>query len=154
MRGKIEAAAGATAILGAFFLSTFAFSRKSRQAIWERAGGVSELSGQRTNRMECAHLNHFKDKNLTWYDNPENGLLVTLFEHAAHHRMFMLNPRAIGLTYKANKSAYYSILERIYKLENFEDEEDIEKKIQEGMRMWREYYKRRKIEQISFLGES
>ena len=61
------------------WLAFNAFSRSSREKIWERAGGVSEISGFSHEALECAHVNHDRDSG--YYDDPDNGMLVTPWEH-------------------------------------------------------------------------
>lgn len=64
-------------------LGTGAFSWATRQIIKQRAGGVSELSGTNGVPMHCSHIDHRRD--IPNYDDPENGLYVTIYEHLEQH---------------------------------------------------------------------
>ncbi|BCX13733.1 MAG: hypothetical protein KatS3mg085_265 [Candidatus Dojkabacteria bacterium] len=126
-------------IAGIVILGSFAFSKASRKAIWERAKGVSELSGERTRRMECAHLDHDQTKN--YYDDPNNGLLVTIFEHHAHHLFFEGRAFLIGLSEEANEVAIQKTWDRIFEFEKNISEEEAEMKVQEAIIRWANYYR-------------
>lgn len=89
-----------------------AFSPRSREEIKNRAGGKSELSGlspQDGHIMHAAHLNH--DKNRPDYDDPRNGMYLTVTEHYEQHVNAIGRAREIGLSEKANQWA-------VNKLEN------------------------------------
>jgi hypothetical protein len=104
------------------FLLTNAFSKKTRREIWERAGGVSELSGE-GGRVECAHYNH--DRSGPAYDDPNNGLLVTIYEHlhsdevghVPQRQYYPQDPLPNGLKPEWNEWAIKKIEERLPKQE-------------------------------------
>jgi len=83
-----------------------AFSRKSKEEIWKRDGGVSALSGQ-NGRLEASHISHAKDER---YDDPSNGRLLTTREHYIDH--YNRHGRN-GLTMAGNKWALRKIWERL-----------------------------------------
>lgn len=55
-------------------LSQFAFTRKVREEIWKRDGGVCQNCGS-TEHLFCAHYCHSKDN--PDYNNPDNGRLLS-----------------------------------------------------------------------------
>lgn len=62
-------------------ISQLAFSRKAREAIWERDGGMCQVTGE-TSRLECAHYSHRRG---VGYNDPDNGRLLTVREHYKDH---------------------------------------------------------------------
>lgn len=83
-----------------------AFSRRSREEIRTRAGGVSEWSGDGVHNghtMHCAHLNH--DRTRPDYDNPQNGVYLTVTEHYEQHKGAIGRARELGLTEEGNNWA-------------------------------------------------
>ncbi|MCS7317654.1 MAG: hypothetical protein NZZ41_05010 [Candidatus Dojkabacteria bacterium] len=109
-----------------------AFSIKSRRIIQQRTKDKSEISGNISGQMECAHLNH--DKNNLDYDNPENGKYVTIIEHYAQHLIHIGIGRCIGLTEEVNKYAIQQILKRMKRPPS-------KKQINNTVQCWLEYYK-------------
>jgi hypothetical protein len=102
----------AGSLIGLATLTTSAFSINSKQKIWDRANSHSELSGENTVRMECNHMTH--DKASPLYDDPRNGMLVTIAEHYSFHLMFRGRAGEIGLSENHNE---YAIRECRYRLE-------------------------------------
>lgn len=87
-------------------LTLSAFSPSSREVIKNRAGGKSELSGLGTEDghiMHAAHLNH--DKTNPNYDDPRNGVYLTVTEHYQQHLDARGKAREIGLNEHANEWA-------------------------------------------------
>lgn len=84
-----EALIGTIAIFASLELSKWAFSKRTRDAIKDRArranNGVlaSELSGRSDMPCECAHLSH--DRNDPNYDKPSQGIYLTIEEHLNQH---------------------------------------------------------------------
>lgn len=86
------------------------FGIETKQTIWERADGKSELNPELTGfRLETAHLSHVKNSN---YNNPENGLLVTTLEHYCHHLLHFKHPHKIGLSVSHNNFAIQETCKR------------------------------------------
>jgi hypothetical protein len=63
-------------------LANSAFSWKTKQAIKQRDGGQSVLSGK-TENLHAAHIDH--NKNNPRYDDASNGRLLTAEEHLKDH---------------------------------------------------------------------
>ncbi|MFZ5438048.1 MAG: hypothetical protein ACOZAK_03275 [Patescibacteria group bacterium] len=85
--------------IGLLVIASFgAFSKKTKQEIWERDGGKSKLSGQRE-RLHAAHIDHSRDEK---YDKASNGRLLTVREHYQDH--YKRHGRN-GLTTSGNKWA-------------------------------------------------
>lgn len=93
-----------------------AFSKKTRDEIKKRAGGVSEISGTNGTLMHAMHLNHTKDET---YDSPERGLFVTILEHLNFHRQHIGDADSIGLTEDQNN---WSISMLIRNITNHEED--------------------------------
>lgn len=93
-------------------LATASFSRSSRNDIWKRSRGLSELSGFSELPKECCHFNH--SRNYPLYDDTSNGLLTTVLEHYVFHRMFTGREREIGLNKHDNEFAIRETLGRFY----------------------------------------
>lgn len=90
-----------------------AFSMSTKRIIKHRARManperrlVSEVSGTNTYKMHAAHYNHRKDEN---YDNPDNGVLLTLPEHFYHHLSYRGKAELMGLTEEQNENAIKSL---------------------------------------------
>lgn len=105
---------GALTAIGIYF-TTNAFTRSVRRQIWERAGGVSELSGRSDWPRECSHYNH--DREYIDYNNPNNGILVLRGEHYIQH---IENEGNNGLDYDGNQWALEQIWERMTPTERSE----------------------------------
>lgn len=108
------------AVLSTLEISKWAFSWKTRQEIKERAGYTSEISGRDDLPLECSHFNHSRD--YEYYDDPTNGIYVTIYEHLAihqeagrHRTQYGLLPN--GLTKDQNLWAINKIRERINEYE-------------------------------------
>lgn len=103
-----------TAELPAYMQDAYpAFSGFARHVIAERANGVSELGGFSEwphMPLERAHINH--DYDSPRYNDPGNGLMVTIIEHYAQHEMYSAEPVRIGITKEANDWATAQLLER------------------------------------------
>jgi len=96
-----------TAIVGGIYLlSNLAFSKKSAREIGKRAGWKSEISGKSFWDgwvLHMAHKNH--DKSSPLYDDPSQGVCVTVEEHLEMHEEAVGNEEAIGLCVQANNYA-------------------------------------------------
>lgn len=116
MRGK-EFFIGVVALGIAVELSNYAFSLQSRNKIRDRArsklGYVgSEVSGvpEWEEHMEAAHIDHSRDN--PDYDNPENGVLMTVAEHLVDH---IEREGRNGLSRRHNLEAIQSLKQRVVK---------------------------------------
>jgi hypothetical protein len=112
-------------------VSTAAFGMFSKRKIKKRAGGRSELSGQKSDWMHCSHINH--DKSREDYNSPLNGMYITLAEHYAFHELHEGCADEIGLSERHNNRAVQGLrgqLRRKYnQIEYYE-------KIQEARDAW------------------
>lgn len=81
-----------------------AFRGGVRDILMERAGYKSEVSGDSSMALQRAHIDHTRNER---YNHPNNGVVMTVKEHLAHHILFVHNPEFIGLTYTGN---VYAIL--------------------------------------------
>lgn len=100
------------------WLVSNAFTKASREKIWQRAEGRSELSGD-YQHLECAHLDHSRSN--PDYNNPDNGLLVTIYEHLnspevghiPQREFYPESPLPNGLTPEWNEAAIRLIEQRL-----------------------------------------
>ncbi len=90
--------------------SELAFGKNIRDKIRERANNRSEISGRGDLPMECGHKVHGYSKDR---QKPENGLLMTIFEHFMHHFKFQGKAHEIGLSERSNNWAIKQIGNRI-----------------------------------------
>ena len=94
-------------LLAAIEASRWAFSKQTRLKMFKRAGGASEISGERFEdgvMLHCMHFNH--DKSNPNYDEPEAGLVVTVQEHLDYHLSYVGRAHEINLKECQN---YYAI---------------------------------------------
>jgi len=72
-------------LAGLIMLLTSAFSGRTKWAIRTRANDVSELSREAVRGLphHCAHINH--NMNESDYDDPNNGIYTTIWEHRFQH---------------------------------------------------------------------
>lgn len=98
----------AVSLLG--IISSFAFTRKTREDVYSRSGGKSEISGVKYTQMEVMHTDHSRDSN---YDSPKRGLLVGILEHLIFHRVHKGRAKEIGLTEEQNDNAINLIFGRM-----------------------------------------
>ena len=94
-----------------FFL---AFSLRARDLIRKRAGYKSEISGSK-DFLECGHKNH--SRKYPGYDNPDNGVLMTIWEHLQDHTNRANDPN-LGLNKEQNDWAIARLKERIKIIED------------------------------------
>ena len=100
------------AVVGVIFeVSNWAFDHRSRNLIWERAKGRSEVTGLNGRPLECSHIDH--DRQSGYYQHPDNGLLLRDVEHLAYHIDFIGRARSIGLTEQGNDYAIEQIQKRV-----------------------------------------
>lgn len=102
-------------ITAGVFLASNAFSRAVRRQIWDRAGGVSELSGRSDWPRECAHYDHDRDN--PDYNNPDNGILLLRNEHYMQHVDY---EGSNGLDEDGNQWALEQIWDRMTEVERQE----------------------------------
>jgi len=90
------------------------FSTPTKTEIKRRARQHSELSGENSRPLCCAHLRHQAGKPPSWYfETPANGRLVTDIEHWAHHFLFYPIPRIIGLSKKQNLKTIVTLYSQV-----------------------------------------
>ena len=113
------------------------FNSEARYEIKKRSGNKSELDGKEylPSLLKCGHLNH--DKDHPDYNNPENGMRVTIWQECAYHQMYMFEPEKIGMDDMENKSVIMSYMKRFYR-KGFSLEE-VREKIGEAIELWLEY---------------
>ncbi len=89
------------------------FSRKTREQIWERDGGVCQSCGQTHQfaQLECSHQNH--DRKSKAYDDPANGALNCLMCHYLFHLAHKGVANQIGLSEHNNDRAIQGIYDRM-----------------------------------------
>lgn len=112
-----------------------AYLKKIRQEIKERAGNKSELSGRSDRPLEAAHLDHTRGDD---YQDPNNGILCTDIEHAAHHIIHQGNAEAIGLGEHQNEWAVGTILTRVFNFSRAKGIPDSQttQEIHEAINLW------------------
>lgn len=93
-------------------IGRFGFSFDVREKIRKRAGHKSELSGtpDEVERCECAHIDHNREN--PDYNNPENGIYMTVTEHLIDH---LTRAGANGLSEEHNNMAIRSLESRVIK---------------------------------------
>lgn len=121
-------------LTASLFLSSFAFSSRSRDVIKERAKWRSEISGRSDMPCECLHFNH--NKKNSFYNNPANGVYATAIEHLAHHILYRNRPDGIGLNKYENNWAIDTLWKRVlsyYELKNLTEDDmvaELEKQLE------------------------
>ena len=116
------------------------FNTEARYEIKKRSGKRSELDGKEylPSLLKCGHLNH--DKNSPDYNNPENGLRVTIWQECAYHMINQPKPSKIGLSHENNMRAVQSNMQDIIQLGYTYDE--MRELIGEAIEQWMEYLER------------
>jgi len=107
---KLETTLNVVSAVGLLTLvSLGAFPRSRKRKIWNRAGGYSELSGNRSMFMEASHIEHGSNM------SPDNGVLLTDIEHLAVHQQIKDRRahRQFGLTRRANNAAIDLVEDRV-----------------------------------------
>ena len=81
------------------------FNSEARHEIKKRSGNKSELDGKEylPSMLKCGHLNH--DKESPDYNNPDNGMRVTIWQECAYHMIHQPRPEDIGLSNENNRRA-------------------------------------------------
>ncbi len=117
------------------------FTKPIRIEIKERANERSELSGENSRPLVCAHIIHRGNKKGR-FDYSENGLLVTDIEHLAHHRLFEQNPRKIGLSKEQNNLSIFSLTRDVEKYNEGNDisKEETQEKFEDAIKSWIELF--------------
>lgn len=113
------------------------FTKPVRLTIKERANEKSELSGENSRPLVCAHLRH-RGGRRGRFDRPENGLLVTDIEHFAHHKLFKDNPERIGLSTDQNDLSILTLTRTIktYNKEHRITDEETQEKYENAVESW------------------
>jgi hypothetical protein len=99
----------AAGIIG--ILSLAAFSPASRRKILQRDGWQCQVTGKKASdgwMLHAAHKNH--DKSLSNYDDPANGITLSVEAHLAMHIAARNQADTIGLSEAANDFAIASLL--------------------------------------------
>lgn len=95
----------------------WAFSARTKRQIVSRAtdpeDGIakSEVSGRYDEPLQAAHINHSRSSG--YYDNPDNGVLMTVSEHLIDH---IQREGKNGLTKSGNRLAIHLLKEQIVDL--------------------------------------
>jgi len=89
------------------------FSSQVKREIKYRAKQLSELSGENSRPLVCAHLKHQGGRPEGIFDYARNGRLVTDIEHLVHHELFLEIPRLIGLSRKQNDRTIEGLFENV-----------------------------------------
>jgi len=96
-------------------LSNFAFNSRGKADIYERSRlrfgyYASEISGRHDLPFQAAHINHKRGKH---YNQPSNGILVTVDEHLIDH---ILREGENGLTRAGNYAAIQLLTNQVFDL--------------------------------------
>ncbi len=119
------------------------FSSEIKREIKRKAKHLSELSGENTRPLSCAHLKHQGGRPPSkYFERTSNGRLVTDIEHLAHHELFRGISRLIGLSEKQNEKSIKALREDVneYNNENNVNYKIYEKKYREAQDRWIELY--------------
>ncbi|MCB1712581.1 MAG: HNH endonuclease [Candidatus Riesia sp.] len=110
MRGERlrDAALTVAFVATASYLSTSAFTSKSRREILQRDGNMCRECGA-TDHLEAAHIDHNKKKKN--YDSPSNGRTLCTEHHLDDH---IDRHGRNGLTPRQNRWAIKTIAKRLY----------------------------------------
>lgn len=108
-----------------------AFSRNTKRLIVERAiekygRPASEISGRDDMPLQAAHIDH--DRSNPHYDDPDNGVLMTIDEHLKDH---ILREGENGLTKAGNKMAI-DLLSR--EIQDLLDKEQLQRVVADALR--------------------
>ncbi len=121
------------------------FDSEARYEIKKRSGNKSELNGREylPSHLKCGHLNH--DKDSPDYNNPENGMRLTIWQECAYHMIHQPRPKDIGLSRENNMRAmkanmYEMIVEHGYTYD------ETRLLIGEAIGEWEEWKERKKYE--------
>ncbi len=119
------------------------FSSEIKRKIKKKAKNLSELSGENSRPLSCAHLRHQGGRPPNKHrERPSNGRLVTDIEHLVHHEIFEGMERLIGLSSNQNKKSIEELRNNVedYNYENNIREDIFETKYQEAQKKWIELY--------------
>lgn len=98
-------------LIGIVGVSLLAFSRGARREVRIRAGYKSEISGRDDMPLDASHIIHAR--RYPKYNDPTNGVLMTIEEHLWYHEAFEAFPRLVGLSYQNNQKAVNSLRDRL-----------------------------------------
>lgn len=118
------------------------FSSQIKREIKYRAKELSELSGENSRPLVCAHLKHQGGRPEGIFDYARNGRLVTDIEHLVHHELFQEIPRLIGLSKKQNNRTMKGLFENVieYNQQNNIYDETFKEKYRNAQINWIELY--------------
>ena len=124
-----------------FFCASF--GTEIKKEIKKKAKHRSELSGENSRPLVCAHLRHRGGRPPSPYTERSSlGRLVTDIEHLAHHELFRGRAKLIGLTEKQNEWSIVELRERVidYDNENNIYYKKTEQKYRNAQLKWIELY--------------
>jgi len=118
------------------------FCDSAKYEIKERSGNRSELDGKEYSLevLKCGHLDH--NKKSPNYNNPENGMRLTVWQECAYHMIHQPRPQEIGLSNENNKRAVQANLSEMILKHGYEYSEAV-KLIGEAIGQWEEWGKER-----------
>ncbi len=121
------------------------FNSEARYEIKQRSGNKSELDGKEylPSLLKCGHINH--DKESPDYNNPDNGMRVTIWQECAYHMIHQPNPEGIGLSNENNMRAIRSNMQDLLLMGY--DHDDLRKLIGEAIGQWEEWKRERLIQE-------
>ena len=113
------------------------FNSEARHEIKKRSGNKSELDGKEylPSMLKCGHLNH--DKDHPDYNNPDNGMRVTIWQECAYHMIHQPRPEDIGLSNENNRRAVQCNMQDLIDLGYSYDE--VRELVGEAIGLWLEY---------------
>ncbi len=119
------------------------FNSEARYEIKQRSGNRSELDGKEYlhSHLKCGHLNH--DKDSPDYNNPENGMRITIWQEAAYHMIHQPKPKEIGLSNENNRRAVQCNIQEMIDTGYTYDE--VRKLVGEAIGQWEEWKKEKLI---------
>lgn len=113
------------------------FNSEARYEIKKRSGNKSELDGKEylPSTLKCGHLNH--DKEYEGYNDPNNGMRVTIWQECAYHMIHQPDPSQIGLSHENNMRAVRSNMQDLIEMGYSYDE--TRELIGEAIGLWLEF---------------
>jgi|GEM_PF-6992412 len=119
-------------------------NKSEREEIKERANHRSELTGENTRPLVCAHFEHRRSrKNSEKFNNESNTILVTDLEHLAHHQILKKHPEYTGLATNQNNWCIYMLIneckknnEELYNKKSSELDYLIQQKYEFAVKSW------------------
>jgi hypothetical protein len=119
------------------------FGSESRHEIKRRSDSCSELDGKEylPSLLRCGHINH--DKKHPDYNNPENGLRVTIWQECAYHMIHQPDPSEIGLSRENNMRAIRCNMQDLIEMGYTYDE--VRELIGTALGQWEEWKKEKLI---------